>query len=71
MRDLTYLFVVIGLALLNALAAGGISTAELLVVNAVIALTVCRGGGPASFDVSNRVRSYTTGSTCGYTGSKS
>ena len=40
-RDLTYLFVVIGLALLNALAAGSISTAELLVVNAVIALTVC------------------------------
>ena len=39
-RDLTYLFVVIGLALLNALAAG-VSTGELLVVNAAIALTVC------------------------------
>lgn len=35
-RDLTYLFVVIGIALLNALANGGISLAELLVVNGVI-----------------------------------
>ena len=40
-RDLTYLFVVIGIALLNALASGGISTVvELLVVNAIIALMV-------------------------------
>jgi len=35
-RNLTYLFVVIGIALLNALANGGISLAELLVTNAVI-----------------------------------
>ena len=40
-RDLTYLFVVIGIALLNALAAGGVGTTELLVVNTTIALTVC------------------------------
>lgn len=40
-RDLTYLFVVIGIALLNALASGGISAAGLLIVNTVIALTVC------------------------------
>src|SRR5688572_5554343 len=40
-RDLTYLFVVIGIALLNALAAGGVGTVELLVVNTAIALTVC------------------------------
>src|SRR5688572_14440321 len=40
-RDLTYLFVVIGIALLNALASGGIGTVELLVVNTAIALTVC------------------------------
>jgi hypothetical protein len=35
-RDLTYLFVVIGIALLNALANGGISLAKLLTVNGVI-----------------------------------
>ena len=40
-RDLTYLYVVIGIALLNALVGGAISTAELLVVNTTIALTVC------------------------------
>jgi hypothetical protein len=39
-RDLTYLFVVIGIALLNALTRGGISLTELLVVNGVIAGTV-------------------------------
>jgi len=36
-RDLTYLFVVIGIALLNALANGGITLAELLITNVVIA----------------------------------
>jgi hypothetical protein len=40
-RNLTYLFVVIGIALLNALANGGISAAELLIVNGVIVGTVC------------------------------
>ncbi len=35
-RDLTYLFVVIGIALLHALANEGISLAELLIANAVI-----------------------------------
>jgi hypothetical protein len=39
-RDLTYLFVVIGIALLNALANGGITLTELLVTNAVIIGTV-------------------------------
>ena len=39
-RDLTYLFVVIGIALLNALTRGGISLTELLVVNGVIVGTV-------------------------------
>ena len=40
-RDLTYLFVVIGIALLNALAGTNISLVELLVVNGVIAGAVC------------------------------
>jgi hypothetical protein len=40
-RNLTYLFVVIGIALLNALANGGVSAAELLIVNSVIVGTVC------------------------------
>ena len=35
-RNLTYLFVVIGIALLNALATGGISLPELLITNTVI-----------------------------------
>jgi hypothetical protein len=35
-RNLTYLFVVIGIALLNALANGGMSLAELLIANAAI-----------------------------------
>lgn len=35
-RNLTYLFVVIGIAILNALASGGITLAELLMTNAVI-----------------------------------
>jgi hypothetical protein len=39
-RDLTYLFVVIGIALLNALTRGGISLTELLAVNGVIVATV-------------------------------
>lgn len=39
-RNLTYLFVVIGIALLNALASGGITLAELLITNAVIVGTV-------------------------------
>jgi len=39
-RDLTYLFVVIGIALLNALANGGISLAELVLVNGVIVAAV-------------------------------
>ena len=39
-RNLTYLFVVIGIALLNALANGGITLAELLIVNGVIVATV-------------------------------
>lgn len=39
-RNLTYLFVVIGIALLNALANGGITLAELLVANVVIVGTV-------------------------------
>ena len=39
-RDLTYLFVVIGIALLHALANGGISLGELLIANAVIVGTV-------------------------------
>lgn len=39
-RNLTYLFVVIGIALLNALASGGITLAELLIANAVIVGTV-------------------------------
>jgi hypothetical protein len=39
-RNLTYLFVVIGIALLNALANGGITLAELLIANAVIVGTV-------------------------------
>lgn len=39
-RNLTYLFVVIGIALLNALANGGITLAELLIVNSVIVATV-------------------------------
>jgi hypothetical protein len=39
-RNLTYLFVVIGLALLNALANGGITLAELLIANGVIVGTV-------------------------------
>lgn len=39
-RDLTYLFVVIGIALLNALASGGIDLAELVIVNGVIAGSV-------------------------------
>lgn len=39
-RNLTYLFVVIGIALLNALANGGITMAELLITNAVIVGTV-------------------------------
>jgi hypothetical protein len=40
-RDLTYLFIVLGIALLNALANGGISIAELLLINSVIVATVC------------------------------
>jgi hypothetical protein len=40
-RNLTYLFVVIGIALLNALANGGISLAALLVVNGVVVGAVC------------------------------
>lgn len=40
-RNLTYLFVVIGIALLNALANGGITLTELLIVNGVIVGTVC------------------------------
>jgi hypothetical protein len=39
-RNLTYLFVVIGIALLNALANGGITMAELVIANAVIVSTV-------------------------------
>jgi hypothetical protein len=39
-RDLTYLFVVIGIALLNALANGSITLAELLIANTVIVGTV-------------------------------
>ncbi len=39
-RNLTYLFVVIGIALLNALANGGITLAELLIANTVIVGTV-------------------------------
>jgi hypothetical protein len=39
-RNLTYLFVVIGVALLNALADGGITISELLITNAVIVGTV-------------------------------
>lgn len=39
-RDLTYLFVVIGIALLHALANGGITLAELLIANTVIVGTV-------------------------------
>lgn len=39
-RNLTYLFVVIGIALLNALANGGITVAELLIANGVIVGTV-------------------------------
>jgi hypothetical protein len=39
-RNLTYLFVVIGIALLNALANGGITLPELLIANAVIVGTV-------------------------------
>ena len=40
-RNLTYLFVVIAIALLNALAKAGISLAELLIVNGVIVGMVC------------------------------
>lgn len=40
-RDLTYLFVVIGIALLNALASTSISLVELLMVNGAIAGAVC------------------------------
>jgi len=40
-RNLTYLFVVIGIALLNALAAGAISFIELAVVDGLIVGTVC------------------------------
>jgi hypothetical protein len=40
-RDLTYLFVVIGIALLNAVATEGITLAALLTVNGVIAGAVC------------------------------
>ena len=39
-RNLTYLFVVIGIALVNALANGGITTVELIATNVVIAGTV-------------------------------
>jgi hypothetical protein len=39
-RNLTYLFVVIGIALLNALANGGITLTELLIANSVIVATV-------------------------------
>ena len=39
-RDLTYLFVVIGIALLHALANGGITLAELLIANTVIVGTI-------------------------------
>jgi hypothetical protein len=39
-RDLTYLFVVIGIAILNALANSGISVPELLIANGVIVGTV-------------------------------
>ena len=39
-RNLTYLFVVIGIALLNALANGGISVSELLIANVAIVGTV-------------------------------
>lgn len=39
-RNLTYLFVVIGIALLNALANGGITLAQLLIANVVIVGTV-------------------------------
>lgn len=40
-RDLTYLFVVIGLALLNALASQQVSIVELLIANVVIVGMVC------------------------------
>jgi hypothetical protein len=40
-RNLTYLFVVIGIALLNALATGPISFAELVIVDSLIVGTVC------------------------------
>ena len=40
-RNLTYLFVVIAIALLNALGRTGISVAELLIVNSVIVVMVC------------------------------
>jgi hypothetical protein len=47
-RNLTYMFVVIGLALLNALANGRIAFAELVITNAVIIATVA-GLEAASF----------------------
>jgi hypothetical protein len=48
-RNLTYLFVVIGLALLNALASGGITVAELCIANVVIVGAVaCLEAAPSS-----------------------
>jgi hypothetical protein len=40
-RNLTYLFVVIGIALLNALAAGAVGFGELVIVDGLIVGTVC------------------------------
>jgi hypothetical protein len=52
MRDLTYLFIVIGLGILNAVASKKVSLAEVVTVNAVIA------GATASLELSASSRAY-------------
>lgn len=58
-RDQTYLFIVIGLGILNAVANGRISVAELLTVNAVIAgVTVLLELSPRSRSVQSTLMFY-------------
>ena len=52
MRDLTYLFIVIGLGILNAVASKKVSLAEVVTVNAVIA------GATACLELSASSRAY-------------
>ncbi len=58
-RDLTYLFIVIGVAIINAMVAEGISVVSLLVVNAsIVALTVLLELAPSARNRGSRLLLY-------------